>query len=139
MTTELGVKIHIILDQTFQSKRSSGEEAHEIPAHLVGHLAEFWIKLKLTELTSPSSPRSSSRRFDPSRHPKQSQISLISMVMHAARCFSDVNELISLAPWSRSLTSHCLQRRWRRQPKRKFLTRRSRFMREATCVGQSVF
>lgn len=48
--TELGVKIHIILDQTFQSKHSSGDAAHEIPAHLVDDVAEFRIKLKQTDL-----------------------------------------------------------------------------------------
>lgn len=62
--TELGVKIHIILDQTFQSKRRSGDAAHEIPAHLVEDVAEFRIELKQTEPISTSSPCSSSRRFD---------------------------------------------------------------------------
>lgn len=61
--TELGVKIHIILDQTFQSKRSSGDAAHEVPAHLVDDVPEFRIELKQTEPISTSSPCSSSRRF----------------------------------------------------------------------------
>lgn len=46
--TELGVKIPIILDQTFQSKRRSGDAAHEIPAHLVEDVADFRIELKQT-------------------------------------------------------------------------------------------